>query len=238
MIISERKPIQEILESLGEAKKIFIVGCGGCAEVCLTGGQEQVGVLESELKEGGKSVTGDVVIDFLCSKALVGIRLLRRLEEIESADAVLVMSCGVGVQAVAEVVQRPVYPTLNSMPVGGHQGVWRSSERCATCGECVLQYTGGICPLTTCAKGLLSGACGGSDKGKCEVDPESDCGWYLIYERLKKLGRIDQLSRTVPVKDRSKAVPTPTIKKTIYWALEHEEEEEEPEEQEGKVVTK
>jgi len=166
---------------------------------------------------------GTAVIDFLCNKALVGLRLSRRLDELKAADCLVVSSCGVGVQATAAMVDKPCHPALNTISSAGFQGLWPSNERCAQCGECVLSYTGGICPVTTCAKGLLNGSCGGSHEGTCEVEKDRPCGWYLIYERLKSLGRLDDYKRLLPVRDHKKMDLPLKHRSTIRWALEAKE---------------
>ncbi|HIE08841.1 MAG TPA: 5,10-methylenetetrahydrofolate reductase [Armatimonadetes bacterium] len=220
MLAVERKPMEEILRFLEGERRVFLVACGGCPVGAEVGGEPALAEVEEELKGAGKEVTGRVVVDFLCNKALLGIRLLRHVGEIEEADALLVLSCGVGVQAVANTVDKVAYPAFNTLPLGGTPGVWQSTERCAQCGECVLYLTGGLCPLTLCQKQLLNGPCGGTSDGKCEVDPEIDCGWYLIYERLRKLGRLDILRRYVPPKDHSKFRPSAEFRRTRLWALE------------------
>ena len=221
MLISEQKPIEEILALLETHGSVFLVGCSGCAEVCETGGDAQVTRMAEELTAAGKEIAGRVSIDFLCSKALAGVRLMRRFGEIEPADALLAMSCGIGVQAVSAIVDKPVYPADNTLSVGGAQGVWRGEERCAQCGDCVLGLTGGICPVTACSKSLLNGPCGGyTPEKKCEVDETMDCGWLRIYERLKKLGRLDQMKRITEPKDHQRMFPPARLRSTTLWAVE------------------
>jgi len=224
MIISEQKPFDEILRMIEGEANVFIVGCSGCAESSGTGGPVQVAEMKGRLEEAGKTVTGTISIDFLCDKALVKTRLARREVEIKAADSMLVMTCGIGVQATAAVVNRVCHPACNTLSTGGAVGEWRGSERCAQCGDCVLDYTGGLCPLTVCTKGLLNGPCGGSKDGKCEFEPEvRDCGWILIYERLKKLGRLDKLREVPPPKPRDKMQPPAALRTTSRWALEQQD---------------
>lgn len=222
MLISELKPLDEILGYLNGEKSIFLVGCKGCAEACQTGGEKQVVEMKGGLEEEGKAVIGWTVIDFLCDKALVKMRLRAHGSRIASADSLLVMSCGIGVQAVAAVVEKVVHPACNTISVGGVQGTWPGSERCLQCGDCLLDWTGGICPLTACTKGLLNGPCGGAKDGRCEFEPEArECGWHLIYERLKKLGRLDKLRDAPPlIKHYAKTQPPKSLRDTTFWALE------------------
>ncbi|MGB2854202.1 MAG: methylenetetrahydrofolate reductase C-terminal domain-containing protein, partial [Dehalococcoidia bacterium] len=160
--------------------RIFILGCNGCAEASGSGGPAQVAEMQSILEENGKNVIGSMVIDFLCQKALVKSRLRPRTEQVGAADSILIMTCGLGVQAVAASVNKICHPACDTVNIGGSRGEWKGKERCLECGECLLEYTGGICPLTACTKGLINGACGGASNGKCELDPERDCGWELI----------------------------------------------------------
>ena len=227
MLVSEEKPIEEVLESVKEDKSIFLIGCGGCSEALGNSDLEKLRELRGKLEEAGKQVTGTIKIDFLCNKALVGHRLLRHIAEIDDADSLLVSSCGIGVQAVAATVDKMTRPALNTVSVSRYQGVWPSEERCRQCGECLLEYTGGICPLTACAKQLLNGPCGGSNEGMCEVEPDRECGWYNIYERLRKLGRLDLLYRYVEPKKFGKEFQPPTwMRTTVMWALENPDETE------------
>ena len=226
MIISKQKPFPEILESLEGEQRIFLVGCKGCAEACHTGGEAQVLEMKQKLEEEGKSVVGHSMVDFLCDKALVKLRLKTHEEEIIDADSLLVMTCGIGVQATAAVVDRITHPACNTINVGGSRGEWRGEERCLECGECLLEYTGGICPLTACTKSLINGPCGGAKNGKCEFEPETrDCGWHLIYERLKKLNHLDRMRTVLGAKDWSKMRPPRDLRTTIMWALERKEKE-------------
>ena len=155
MIVSELKSFEEVLGYLKGDNKVFIVGCKGCAEVCQTGDEPQVLEMKQKLEKEGKKVTGYCVPDFLCDKALVKTRLLPHEPEIDDADSLLVMTCGIGIQATAAVVNKLVHPATNTINLGGSRGEWKGSERCRECGECMLDYTGGYCPLTVCTKQLI-----------------------------------------------------------------------------------
>jgi len=220
MLRSEQKPFEEILGYLEGENKVFILGCGGCAQSSKTGGLPQVLEIKERLEQSGRTVTGYSVIDFLCQKALVGSRLRPLEAKVMEADSLLVLTCGVGVQSAAAMVRKPVHPGCNTISLGGSRGEWQGSERCLECGDCLLHYTGGICPLTACSKGLMNGACGGASKGKCEVSPEKPCGWELIYERLKSVEKLDQLKKFIPPKAWNKMRPRPEMLSTSLWALE------------------
>ena len=220
MILSKQKTWEEISGYLDGESSIFILGCNGCAQASGSGGPTQVAEMKSKLEETGKRVTGSAVIDFLCEKALVKSKLRNKTEQLKTADSILVMTCGVGVQAVAASVNKVCHPACDTINLGGSRGEWQGSERCLECGECVLEYTGGICPLTACSKGLLNGQCGGASKGKCEINPERDCGWELIYNRLKGLNQLDKLRRFTAPKDYSKMIPDVELMSTSRWALE------------------
>ena len=220
MILSEQKPWEEILGYLEGENNVFILGCNGCAQSSGTGGPLQVEEMKKRLEEAGRKVTGAMVIDFLCQGALVKSRLRARIQEVEAADSMLVMTCGIGVQAVAAVVNKVCHPACNTVNLGGSRGEWQGEERCLECGECLLDYTGGICPLTACTKGLINGPCGGTSKGKCELNPEKDCGWELIYERVKQKNQLDKLRKFIAPKDYSKMMANPKMLSTSRYALE------------------
>ena len=224
MLVSEQKPLEEILHSLEGESTIFLLGCGGCAEASHTGGEKEVLTMKASLEEAGKHISGSTVLDFLCQKALVKTGLQPFRERIMSSDSLLVMCCGVGVQATAAVVDKVIHPACNTLSMGGAQGEWRGSERCAECGDCLLDYTGGICPLTACTKSLINGPCGGARDGRCEHEPDVRlCGWQLIYERLRKLNRLDKLREIHTPQDFGKAEPPKALRATTFWAVEQAE---------------
>jgi len=207
MIVTKKKPIEEILKFLGASSRIFIIGCGDCAATCKTGGEKEVMEMKAELEANGKIVTGWAIPDSPCVASQIKLQFAKNKKAVDDAEVFLVLSCGLGAQSVLENDRnkRPVYIGCDTMfgsilDATGH-GFF---ERCAMCGECMLNITGGICPVTRCAKGLLNGPCGGSNKGKCEVDKDKDCGWILIYNRLKDLNKLDDLKKIKPAKDHSK----------------------------------
>lgn len=226
MIVSQQKPWEEILGCLEGEGSVFILGCNGCAEASGSGGPEQVAEMKGRLEEAGKKVAGTMGVDFLCQKALVKSRLRGRTDQIKAADSILVMTCGLGVQAVAASVNKVCHPACDTVNMGGSRGEWAGKERCMECGECLLDHTGGICPLTACTKSLVNGACGGASNGKCELDPDRDCGWELIYHRLKEKNQLDKLREFIPPKDYSKMMPSPKMMSTSRWALEQIDSEE------------
>ena len=214
MLISEQKPLEEILSYLDRDKNIFVIGCKGCAEGWGSGGEKQVAEMKGTLQEKGKTVTGSVVIDMLCDAALTNLRLRSYRREIAAADSILVLTDGVGVQTVAEVVDKVVHPGCNTLSSGGGHAEWKESERCLECGDCVLEFTGGLCPIARCSKHLLNGPCGGSQGGKCEVDPGIPCVWQQIVDHLGKLGRLDILEKFVAPKNWSVSlISGPPIKR-------------------------
>src|SRR4030042_179114 len=206
MLISEQKPLEEILAYADGDKNIFIIGCKGCAEGWGSGGEKQVAEMKSTLQEKGKVITGSVVIDMLCDAALTKLHLRSYKKEIAAADSILVLPDGAGVQTVAEVVNKVVHPGCNTLSSGGGHAEWKESERCLECGDCVLEFTGGICPISRCSKHLVNAPCGGSQGGKCEVDPGIPCVWQLIIERLTKLGQLSKLEEIVAPKKWKKSL--------------------------------
>ncbi|MFC1485677.1 methylenetetrahydrofolate reductase C-terminal domain-containing protein [Candidatus Latescibacterota bacterium] len=220
MIVTEKKTLDEILESLRDDRKIFLLGCNGCADVCDTGGETAVAEMREALEKAGKTIIGQASIDFLCNKILVKMRLLRYANELKDMDSILILTCGIGVQAVATVVGKVTHPALNTISLGGFQGLWPSDERCGECGDCVLDLTGGICPITSCAKSLLNGQCGGAREGKCEVDREKDCGWEKIYLRLKEIGRLDNMKVLRKIRDYDNMIPSKALRDTYFYDYE------------------
>ena len=229
---TERKPNDEIVESMKGVEKAFILGCQGCPIGCETGGQPWLDEMTQLLEGAGKQVTGSALIDMICNKAIVGIKLGRIVDQIAEAQAILVGSCGVGVQAVGNMVGRRPIPAMNTISMSDHQGLWPSEERCAQCGECMLAQTGGLCPVTLCAKSLVNGICGGTgDDGSCEVSSDRRCGWLMIYERLEALGRLDDYNTFNAPRDYRKRTITDANRHTMRWALEVAKQEEQDEAQ-------
>lgn len=225
MIASELKPLEEILGYLEGEQKVFIVACDGCATGCRSSDPERVREVVSALEGSGRQVTGTARVEMTCNPGLVALMLMQQMEPVREAEGILVMSCGVGVQTVAAAVQRPVHPATNSLYLGGFAGLWRSEPRCAECGHCMLDYTGGICPYTACSKSLLYGSCGGPKDGKCEVDPEVPCGWVQIYERLAALGRQERLRQMPPLRNFRAMLPAGERRRASLWALELSQDE-------------
>ena len=194
MIITQKKPIDELLAMLTGIRKVALVGCGNCASACQTGGEKEMQELKAILEEQGIDVVATVLPEECCHKMLVkrDLKVLRGC----GAEAVVGMACGDGVQTVADNVQLPVYPANNTLFLGQIERVGIFHEYCRMCGDCVLGSTGGICPITRCAKSLVNGPCGGQKNGKCEVNPENDCAWIQIYNRLVSLGQEDKLLQT------------------------------------------
>ncbi len=189
MTATEKKVFDDILKSLEGKDQVFLVGCGDCATVLQTGGEYEVNEMAEMLAAAGKQVTGRVVPDASC-KILDVKRLLRQNKEaVDAADAIVVLACGAGVQAVSEALEtKPVVPALDTIGQVDQFRLGQYYEWCSSCGECILAEYGGICPITRCPKGQVHGPCGGANEGKCEVNPENQCVWTLIYERAEKLG--------------------------------------------------
>jgi len=203
MTISQPKPLEEILGYLGAARKVFLIGCSDCATVCQVGGKDQVEAMARTLGEHGKIITGSLVAEPGCHLLELKRLLRRQQQQVQQAEAVLVLSCGTGTQtAAAALPDKEVYPATDTIFLGSVQRFGQFAEYCSACGSCILERTEGICPVTRCAKGLLNGPCGGtSAQGKCEVDPEQDCAWKLIYDKLAARGKLDQLTPYVPPQD-------------------------------------
>jgi len=206
MIIAKQKSLEEIREMLEGYEDILVLGCGTCVAICMAGGDKEVGVLAASLRmadkmSGKNRVFKEHTVERQCEWEFLD-EIAANMKQV---DAVLSLGCGIGVQAIAERFHEiPVLPGLDTLFMGMpmEEGIW--TERCSGCGNCILDQTGGICPITRCSKGLVNGPCGGYRDGKCEVDPTRDCAWIQIYERLKKMGRLDMLYIPQPLKDHSK----------------------------------
>lgn len=190
MIISQKKPIEELLAMLEGVKKIAIVGCKSCAASCETGGEKEMAEMKEFLESKGFEVVAMAAPDESCQKMLVK-KEVKAFKDL-GIDAVVSMACGNGVQTVAQNVNVPVYPSNNTMFLGQVERIGIFNEMCRMCGDCVLGKTGAICPITKCAKSLVNGPCGGQKNGKCEVNPENDCAWIMIYNKMKELGQEEQ----------------------------------------------
>lgn len=188
--------------ALAAADRIFVVACNKCFKE-FTGAEEpECGEFVTFAKARGKTVTGTARLDFLCNEA----QTLRRLRDAVPAgtESVFVVSCGLGIQTVADMVQLPVFAACDSVSFRGHHGMALTPNACGACAQCYLNVTGGICPVVDCAKSLLNGQCGGAKNGKCEADPSKDCAWEQIERRLEKLGRLEEF-RSQPVQLRDYA---------------------------------
>jgi len=211
MITAERKPFEEIKESIRDFKKIMVLGCGTCVAVCQAGGEKEAGILASELRlafgnEGKKVEVSNETVVRQCDDEFMADTTF--LEKVRETDVIISIACGVGVQHACNFFNRAmdgkpirVVPGLNTTFMGANidLGLWE--ERCIGCGDCVLERTGGICPVTRCAKSLLNGPCGGSSDGKCEISKDTDCAWHLIIERLEALGELERIKPVELYKD-------------------------------------
>ena len=197
MLITKLKDI-ETIKALATGK-VFALVCHGCKEVSFP--EHETRALLKELQDAG-NVTGVFTTDYICNPENMQLRLSKRQAEIDAADTVLVFSCGVGVQTIAEYLPgKKVLACCDTYRLPGFQGVTPLEHDCQQCGECFLNLTGGICPLTACSKSLVNGQCGGAKNGKCEVDNDMECGWERIYRRLEKIGRLDALKCPIQVRN-------------------------------------
>lgn len=206
MIISERKPLDELLVFLKGCKKVVLTGCSLCATACKSGGEEEILSLKEILGEKGIEVLGYKVFDPSCNFLKVRKDIKELKEQLSQADAVISLACGDGTQTVAKLCSIPVYPGTNTLFIGEIERVGQYEEACRACGECQLGWTGGICPVTKCPKSLMNGPCGGAKDGKCEVNPENDCAWIMIYKKLKELNRLENLLEVRNPRDFKKSL--------------------------------
>ena len=196
MIITKKRDSKQLLENIKDYSSFFLIGCSECATLCGTGGEPELQAMKETLEAEGKTVTGALLPKTGCQTLGTKIELKKDKEACAAADAVIVMSCGAGTQSAVEIFpDKPVFAANDSMFLGNMTRYQMFDERCSLCGECILDKTGGICPVTACPKGLLNGPCGGTNEGKCEVSPDIECAWVRIYNRLQKINRLDDLKK-------------------------------------------
>ncbi|BCS95417.1 zinc-finger protein [Desulfoluna limicola] len=205
MIVGQQKPLEEIWEMVKDRKRLLVLGCNTCVAVCHEGGNKEAGIIASLLrmkakKEGVSMEITEGGVERQCEEEFFA----PVLAAIDETDAVLSTACGIGVQFIAAFWKdKPVVPALNTTFLGGVEQIGVFSERCQACGSCVLGRTGGICPISRCAKRVLNGPCGGSVDGRCEISKDTPCAWQLIVDRLKELGQLDRYEDLAPIQDWS-----------------------------------
>lgn len=211
MIVAQQKPLEETRQMIAPYERVLILGCGTCMTVCDAGGEREVSYLHSALRMAqAKGGNGTHTFSEYTVKRQCDREFLEPLaDRVKNIDAVLSLGCGIGVQAIAErFPELPVLPGVNTCFMGmtKESGVW--DERCAACGDCRLEDTAGICPITRCTKGILNGPCAGTKNGKCEANKDMDCAWVLIYKRLERLQQLDKMRRYYPPRN-FRAIPRP-----------------------------
>jgi len=211
LIVAEQKPFEEIRQMIATYGRVLILGCGTCMTVCDAGGEREVSFLHSALRLAQvKSGDGTHTFSEYTLKRQCDPEFLDQLvDKIADVDAVLSLGCGIGVQAIAERFPAlPVLPGVNTSFMGmtKESGVW--DERCSACGDCILEDTAGICPITRCTKGILNGPCAGTKNGKCEANKDMDCAWILIYQRLERLQQLEKMRRYYPPRN-FRTIPRP-----------------------------
>ena len=197
------KSNDELTSLLADKDNLFIIACNKCFKEFETVDEPDCGEFEKLAAEQGKTVTGSAKVDFLCNK----IQTEKKLQDMipEGTENVFVISCGLGIQTVADLAGKPVFAASNSLNYRGHHGMALTERSCDACAQCYLNITGGICPIVDCSKSLVNGQCGGAKNGKCEVDSNKDCAWEKIYQRLEKQGRLEEfLNQPVQIRDYSK----------------------------------
>ena len=200
--ITQPKADEELDRLLEDFTRVFVVGCGTCVTLTRTGGVEQVEAMRQKLLAKGKMVTGSMVVPVACDELSHEI-LGEQAALIDQSEALLIMTCAFGVQAIGGQLKKMVIPALDTLFIGKESAAGTFLEVCTQCGQCILGETGGICPVTSCHKGLVNGPCGGTNYGKCEIDSNKDCAWTLIYNRLKALDRLDLMRRYQPPKNHN-----------------------------------
>lgn len=207
MIITEQKPLAEIIDSLKDVTRIFLVGCGDCATACKTGGEKELAKIRQDLEASGKIVVAQAIPDSVCISSQLKTEIAKNIKAWKEAEVILVMACGLATQSVKDNDRwgHKLLAGCNSICAAVMDSQGNFLEKCSLCAECVLNETAGICPVTLCSKSLLNGPCGGMDKGKCEVDKERDCAWVLIYKELEKKQQLNDFKKIKSPKDHRKS---------------------------------
>ena len=197
------KDKDELVSVLAGKDNLFIIACNKCFKEFETIDEPECSEFEKLAAENGKTVTGSARVDFLCNKTQTENKLQDMIPE--GTENIFVISCGLGIQTVADLAGKPVYAATNSLNYTGYHGMALTERKCDACAQCYLNVTGGICPIVDCSKSLVNGQCGGAKDGKCEVDSSKDCAWEKIYRRLEKQGRLEEfLNQPVQLRDYSK----------------------------------
>ena len=197
------KSSDELASLLADKDNLFVIACNKCFKEFETIDEPECGEFEKIAAENGKTVTGSARVDFLCNKT----QTEKQLQEMipEGTENVIVISCGLGIQTIADLAEKPVYAASNSLNYTGYHGMALTERKCDACAQCYLNVTGGVCPIVDCSKSLVNGQCGGAKNGKCEVDGSKDCAWEKIYRRLEKQGRLEEfLNQPIQLRDYSK----------------------------------
>ena len=208
MIVGKQKPFEEIWDMINNFKKVLVFGCNTCVAICHAGGGKEAEILASMLRmkayqEGVEMEVKHAAIERHCEPEFFD----PVMEDVKTNDVVLSTACGVGVNFLAERIgDIPVFPGINTQFFGAVPKAGVFVELCAGCGNCVLHLTGGICPVARCTKSLMNGPCGGTNNGKCEISQDVDCAWYLILERMTKLGTLEKLSEIKPPRNWSTGI--------------------------------
>lgn len=206
MIVGEQKPFEEIWEMVKDHKQLTVFGCNTCVAVCHQGGNKEAGILASQLRMRASQDDVDIeIIDSGIERQCEHEFFEKTEDLIQKSESVLSLACGIGVQFMAtKYGETPIYPALNTTFLGDVPETGLFTEKCQACGDCVLGITGGVCPVSRCAKRLFNGPCGGSTTGKCEISQDTECAWQRVIDRLEALGRLDTYEKVIPIKDWSK----------------------------------
>ncbi len=215
MIVTKQKILDDIIKKINGS--VFIFGCGICSDTSRTGGPKEVEAMRKTLESNNIKVNGTYVIDAMCHLQKVKKAIRDNKEGIELSESVLVLSCGSGVQSAVVSINlidkyKKIVSGVDTMFLGNIESLSSLKEMCSLCGQCVLNETAGICPVTLCPKGLLNGPCGGMKNYKCEIDENLDCIWVKIYEKSSVQNSLEDIKKIASPKDYSVKQPAGFIK--------------------------
>lgn len=197
MIITKSKDINEILSKIND-KSVFIMGCSECATICKTGGEEEVNQIKKELKSTGVSVTGSIILEPACHKLNSKLLLKKHKNELNNTDVLLILSCGNGAQTISDIFNdKEIICGTDTVFLGQIKRLTEFEKKCNFCGNCIINNFEGLCPITRCPKNMLNGPCGGSIDGKCEINSDMDCIWYIIIRKFDNKNKIKSLKKII-----------------------------------------
>ena len=108
---------EELEDLLAGKNNLFVVACNKCFKEFETVDEPDCEEFLKFAAEQGKTVTGSAKFDLLCNK----MHTERKLQDLipEGTENVVVISCGLGIQTVADLAGKPVVAASNTLNIPG-----------------------------------------------------------------------------------------------------------------------